>query len=142
MTTLMCHPPYIPCGIMYQNRLCDRITLDDSFYRDPLRHLFRIGRKDSDSPVSGMLILSSLASVPVASASVLDLFLEDKNRIPAEWEDAFMMLHFFGTVYANPIGSLYVRSLVRAEGRFWTEKMTLLTDEEGFTYHTPSLRLP
>lgn len=59
--------------------------------------------------IEGNKLRKELASEPVLNANVLDYFLAHPELIPEEWKGNYIF--FWGTIYRNSFGDLYVRCL-------------------------------
>lgn len=66
--------------------------------------------------IEGNKLRKELAGLPVMNANVLDYLLDHPHLIPEEWKGNAVF--FWGTIYRNPDGRLYVRYLVWNDGRW------------------------
>jgi hypothetical protein len=66
------------------------------------------GQKNGKT-IIGSELQKKLADKPVLNANVLDYLLANPHLIPEEWKSKYIF--FWGTVYRNPDGRLYVRYL-------------------------------
>ena len=70
------------------------------------------------SVIKGHKFWKELANKAVLPANVLDYLLENPNLIPDSWKGK--VVFFFGTVYRNSIGSLFVRCLFWVGERWYS----------------------
>ena len=80
--------------------------------------LYLSKRQKNGKVISGNDLRKELEAEPVLNACVLDYLLAHQNLIPESWKEKAVF--FWGTVYRNAGGSLYVRYLCWGGGRwFW-----------------------
>lgn len=66
--------------------------------------------------VQGHKLRKELANQPVLNANVLDFLHAHPELIPKEWKGK--RVYFWGTIYSDSLGILYVRCLYFREGRW------------------------
>lgn len=72
-------------------------------------------------------------SAPVLNANALDYLLANPHLIPEEWKGKYVF--FWGTVYRDRDGSLYVRYLYWCDGRWYWSSHWL---DSGFSGNGPA----
>ena len=65
--------------------------------------------------IKGHALREELKNRPVLNANVLDYLLKNPYLIPDDWKGK--RVFFWGTIYRNPEGFLYVRSLCWKDGK-------------------------
>jgi len=84
--------------------------------------LFLSGNQKGDKYVEGNKLRKELAKKPVFNANVLDYLLANPHLIPEEWKQDEQgntrYIFFWGTVYRDRLGRLYVRCLSWDDGRW------------------------
>jgi hypothetical protein len=81
------------------------------FKFDPAK-IFLYLSKEEKANINGNDLRKELANKPSLNANVLDYLLAHPEIIPKKWKDKFIF--FFGTIYRDKFGDLYVRYL-----RWW-----------------------
>ncbi len=94
---------------------------------DPARIRQVVKLNPGEASVQGNELRNRLKNEPVLNANVLDYLLRPENQhlIPEEWGDGYGRF-FWGTIYRDPNGDLYVRCLYRDGGQwrwdyYWLE---------------------
>jgi hypothetical protein len=72
--------------------------------------------------IHGHELRKKLESVPVYGDQLLDLYFANQYLIPEGWGD---VLFFWGTIYRDAKGNLYVRYLYRSNGQWWKHYLSL-----------------
>lgn len=77
-----------------------------------------LSKKQKKGSIVGNDLRKELANQPVLNANVLDYLLAHPELIPEEWKGK--AIFFWGTIYRNSGGDLYVRCLCwRGAGWYW-----------------------
>lgn len=76
---------------------------------DPSKTQLYLSKKQKGGVVEGNKLRQELAKQPVLNADVLDYLLQNPQLIPEDWKGKYVF--FWGTVYRNSRGNLYVRYL-------------------------------
>ncbi len=79
------------------------------FKFDPAKIFLYLSKKQIKGMIDGHDLRKELADKPVMNANVLDYLLAHPELIPEEWKDK--CIFFWGTIYRNSVGYLYVRFL-------------------------------
>lgn len=79
--------------------------------------------------IDGDILRQKLSDKQVMNANVLDYLLENPGLIPKEWERK--RVFFWGTIYKNCEGDLFVRSLDSTGGTYGSNRNKL---DDGFLY--------
>lgn len=111
---------YVPEGwSVVEHRKYDQIEFDPkrvAFHLDPAQKAGRIAGND---------LRKKLANEPVLNANVLDHLLANTNLIPEDWkfdeQGRERCIFFWGTIYRDSAGNLYVRYLYWYDGQ-WRER--------------------
>jgi len=77
---------------------------------DPSKISLYLSKKQKKGSIEGNDLRKELANQPVLNANVLDYLLAHPELIPEEWKGKAVF--FWGTIYRNSDGSLYVRYLL------------------------------
>ena len=89
--------------------------MSDGLYLDGKKIKFYLSRKQKKGNIEGTKLRKELAGKPVINACVLDYLLEHTELISEEWkkdeEGNTRYLFFWGTVYRDSDGDLFVRYL-------------------------------
>ncbi len=91
-------------------------------------------RQGQTSCLRGDLLKEALEGQPVMPANLLDWYLAHSGVIPESWKD--QLVFFWGTIYADGGGRLYVRCL-GWNGDHWCEDYRRLG--RGWRAHSPAL---
>jgi len=78
--------------------------------------LYLSERQKNCGRIQGHALRQEIEGQPVMNACVLDFLLAHKELIPDEWEANNVL--FWGTIYRDPNGYLYVRGLAWCGGRW------------------------
>lgn len=101
--------PFIPDGITLESHKgLGKI--------DPTKIELYLSEKQKTGYIKGTDLLKELEDKPVLNAVVLDYLLKHPKLIPDEWKDKYV--YFWGTIYSNSYGNLFVRCL-DWNGRRW-----------------------
>jgi len=103
-------PPFIPDGFSLEEHLGEGLF---EFNPDNVS-LYLIDEQKGG--VNGYKLRKELADQPVLNANVLDYLLANPELIPEDWKGKYLC--FWGTIYRNSDGDLYVRYL-RRRGSEW-----------------------
>jgi hypothetical protein len=76
---------------------------------DPARVFLYLSKKQKKGSIEGNDLRKELADKPVMNANVLDYLLAHPELIPEEWKGKYIF--FWGTIYRDSDGNLYVRYL-------------------------------
>jgi len=102
------------------------------FKYDPAKVGLYLSKKQQNGKVIvGNDLRKELKSQPVYNANLLDFYLKKENQhlIPEEWNEK--MVFFWGTIYHNSDGDLYVRGLYWNGDRWCWGYLWLLVGEFG-----------
>lgn len=107
--------PFVPAGWKVEEHR------KQGFLRwDPARVQFFLSDHQKAGTISGHNLRKEVAGKPVLPANVLDYLLEHTEIIPEEWkrdeQNRTRYIFFWGTIYRDPGGSLFVRCLCWCEG--------------------------
>lgn len=75
--------------------------------------------------ILGILLKKELAGEPVFPANLLDFYLANSHLIPEEWKGKEVF--FWGTIYHDSYGNLYVRSLLYFGGAYHSDYRQLVS---------------
>ena len=90
--------------------------------------------KQQGGSIEGNKLRKELADKPVYNANLLDYLLENPHLIPKEWEGKTVV--FWGTIYRDSLGRLFVKYLIWGGGP-WSQDLCWL-DYEFFDASYPS----
>jgi hypothetical protein len=76
---------------------------------DPLKLNLYLSKKQKTGYTTGGDLRKELEDKPVLNATVLDYLLKHPKLIPEDWKGKYV--YFWGTIYRDSDGSLYVRFL-------------------------------
>ncbi len=76
---------------------------------DSLKVGLYLSRKQKKGIIGGNVLRLELKNQPVYNVNLLDFYLKNKHLIPEDWKGKFVF--FWGTIYRNADGNLYVRYL-------------------------------
>ncbi len=80
--------------------------------------LYLSDQQKNGKSIEGNQLRKELKDKPVFNANVLDYLLANQHLIPKKWQGRAVF--FWGTIYCNSMGDLYVRCLVwRPSGWCW-----------------------
>ncbi len=100
---------------------------------DPAKLGLYLSQKQEDGTIMGHDLRKELEGQPVMNANLLDFYLKNPLLIPSAWKSE--AIFFWGTVYRNAAGSLYVRFLYR-HGCRWDDNFRCLRNgwhNRGYT---------
>ncbi|MEK7646965.1 MAG: hypothetical protein AAB378_01150 [Patescibacteria group bacterium] len=126
--------PMIPKGLHIEEKdqLAGRVRGQITF--DPTKITLYLSEKQQNGRIiEGHKFLKELANKAVYTANVLDYLLAHQELIPESWKDKAVF--FFGTVYRDLDGGLYVRYLVW-DGKQWYSDYGWLDD--GWSSNGPA----
>lgn len=84
---------------------------------DPKKIGLYLSKKQQDgNKIDGHDLRKELESQPVMNANLLDFYLRNPHLIPSGWKDKYVF--FWGTIYCDKDGNLYVRCLACLEERW------------------------
>ena len=92
---------------------------------DPTKVKFRLSKnQQGDKRIVGNELRKELVKQPVLNANMLDYLYAKQELIPEEWkrnqDGSIRYTFFWGTIYRNSAGSLFVRCLCFIDGQwFW-----------------------
>ena len=112
--------PFEPSGLtvarfgdQLPNRVCGQ------FVFDPARIKLHLSpNQQGGKYIKGDKLKVELANEPALPANVLDFYLANPHLIPEEWKGKAVF--FWGTVYRDSSGNLYVRYLYFHDGRWYS----------------------
>lgn len=96
--------PFIPGGWSV-----DEHKTSGLFEFDSAKISLYLSEKQKEGIISGHDLRKDLAGKPVMNANVLDYLLARPELIPEEWKGKHIF--FWGTIYCDSFGNLYVRCL-------------------------------
>ena len=76
---------------------------------DPTKVKLHLDRNQETGAIEGNNLRKKLENAPVYGAQLLDFYLANPHLIPEEWKGKYVF--FWGTIYRDSDGSLYVRCL-------------------------------
>jgi hypothetical protein len=79
------------------------------FKFDPAKISLYLSKEQKKGSIDGHYLRKDLSDKPVMNANVLDYLLAHPELIPEEWKGKYIF--FWGTIYRNSDGYLYVRCL-------------------------------
>lgn len=92
------------------------------FKWDPAKVQLFLHKKQQGGSIEGNKLRKELADMPVYNANLLDYLLDNPHLIPDEWKvdekGNTRFIFFWGTIYRDSDGSLYVRYLYFRGGRW------------------------
>lgn len=108
--------PFVPKGWTVESH-----TKGGQLVFDPVKvKLYLSPNQQSGHYIEGNKLRKELANEPVLNANVLDYLLKNPYLIPEEWkwdeQGNTRYIFFWGTIYRNSRGSLYVRDLCWNDG--------------------------
>lgn len=102
--------PYLPDGWkVEEHQKGGQFTWDASKV-----NLFLSDSQKNGKVIEGNKLRKELAKSPALNANVLDYLLANPHLIPEEWKGKYV--YFWGTIYRDSDGSLYVRYL------YWSDR--------------------
>lgn len=129
--------PYIPDGwkVKEGDQLPGRVR--GQVVWDPAKiNLYLSENQQNGKYIEGDKLQKELAKEPVLPANILDYLLKNPHLIPEEWKkDAngnTRYIFFWGTVYRDSGGNLYVRCLYFSDGRWYWDCLWLGLDWYDF----------
>lgn len=133
--------PFEPPGLTVapdSDQLPNRVR--GQFIFDPAKiKLHRSPNQKGGKYIKGEKLKKELESELVLTANVLDFYLANPNLIPEEWKERtngyITCVFFWGTVYRDSYGSLFVRYLYFSDSRWYSDYSQLDHDWHG---HNPS----
>jgi hypothetical protein len=96
--------PFIPNGMSVEEHKKGGL-----FKFDPAKIFPYLSKKQKKGSIGGHDLRKELANLPVLNANVLDYLLAHPELIPEEWKNKYIF--FWGTIYSDSVGYLYVRCL-------------------------------
>ena len=75
-----------------------------------------LSKKQKNGTIEGNKLREELKGKKVLNANVLDYLLKNPHLIPKRWKDK--SIFFWGTIYRNSLGDLYVRYLCWSGGQW------------------------
>jgi hypothetical protein len=100
------------------------------FVFDPARIKLHLSpNQQGGKYIKGDKLKVELANEPVLPANVLDFYLANSHLILEEWKEKAVF--FWGTVYRDSSGILYVRCLCFDDGRWYSDCLRLGNDWDG-----------
>lgn len=106
---------------------------------DPRKVKFHLDDTQKTGTIGGHELRKKLVGLPVMNACVLDHLLDNTNLIPDEWkvdeQGQTRFIYFWGTIYRDSGGNLYVRFLFLDDG-YWNWHYSWLDD--GFDDQDPA----
>lgn len=96
--------PFEPSGLKVHSH-----TKGGQYTFDPNVTLYLSEKQKSGGVIEGNKLLKELANKHPLNANVLDYLLKNTHLIPESWKGKYV--YFFGTVYRDSRGNLYVRYL-------------------------------
>ncbi|MDD5438122.1 MAG: hypothetical protein PHC70_03180 [Patescibacteria group bacterium] len=124
--------PYLPEGwqVKPEDQLPGAVSGQIEF--DPAKITFHLDDQQKDGKtIVGNEFKEKLAGKLLAKANMLDHLLANTNLIPESWkkdeQGRIRYIYFWGTIYRDPDGNLYVRGLCWDAGRWdwlydWLDK--------------------
>ncbi len=107
--------PFIPNGWTVHSH-----TKGGQLAFDPNKiELYLSGEQKNGGVIGGNRLLKMLAKRPTLNANVLDYLLANPNLIPEEWKGKYVF--FFGTIYRDSYGFLFVRCLRWGGDRWYSD---------------------
>jgi len=98
--------------------------------------LYLSEQQKNSNYISGEKLREELKNKTVLNANVLDWLIAHPHYIPEEWKNKFIL--FWGTIYRDSYGDLYVRCLYWRGGRWhWNH---LQVDNDFYSYYPAALR--
>ena len=117
-----CVYPRIPKGFRIEQHL-----RSGEFFWDSSKIKLYLCEKQKKDSIGGHKLRQKLQGKAVLNANVLDYLLANPYLIPKDWKGKFVF--FWGTIYANPHGILYVRYLCWGSDRRWIWNNHCLGDD-------------
>ncbi|MFA6604337.1 MAG: hypothetical protein WCT10_05930 [Patescibacteria group bacterium] len=114
--------PFIPDGwsIKPEDQLANRVRGQIEF--DPAKIAFHLDAAQKKGTIRGSSLKKKLAGATVYGAQVLDYLLAHPDLIPESWKtnehDCTRNVFFWGTIYRNYFGLLFVRCLYWDDDRW------------------------
>src|SRR3990167_4233406 len=92
---------------------------------DPTQIELYLDDEQKDTIIRGGQLREKLKGKPVLNATVLDYLYEHQKLIPVSWKDKTkdgytQYIYFWGTIYRDSSGNLYVRYLYFFDGRWYS----------------------
>ena len=113
--------PFIPCSWELESH-----KKGGMFEFNKEKFFLYLTKKQKKRSIEGNELRKELLGKPVMNANVLDYLLAHPKLIPEEWESKYIF--FWGTIYRNSNGLLYVRYL-RWDGSQWGWRCHWLDDD-------------
>jgi len=106
--------PFLPEGWKVESHL-----KGGQFKFDPTKVRLHLDEEQLNGKwINGTKLHLKLKALPIYNANLLDFYLKNPHLIPEEWKGKF--IYFWGTIYRDADGCLYVRYLCwRGEGWRW-----------------------
>lgn len=96
--------PFVPPGWQVEEH-----QTGAEFEWNPSKISFYLSEQQEGKVIRGHELRKELQGKPVLNANVLDWLLANPQHIPAEWKGKWIF--FWGTIYRDPSGNLFVRCL-------------------------------
>jgi hypothetical protein len=96
--------PFIPNGWSVEEH-----KKSGFFKFDPAKISLYLSKKQKKGSIGGHDLRKELSNKPVMNANILDYLLDHPELIPEEWKGKYIF--FWGTIYRDSDGNLYVRCL-------------------------------
>jgi len=122
--------PFVPDGLSVEDH-----KKGGMFKFNPEKISLYLSKKQKKRSIGGHDLRKELADKPVMNANVLDYLLARPELIPEEWKGKYIF--FWGTVYRNSDGDLYVRYL-GWDGSEWLWSYNWLDYVFGFGSANPA----
>lgn len=120
--------PFIPGGWKVENHQKGGIIQFDATKID-----FYLSKKQEKGSIQGNALREELKDKKVLNANVLDYLLVNPRAIPEEWKGKYIF--FWGTIYRDSGGGLYVRCLCWHDGAWrWSHNWL----DSGFRGSSPA----
>lgn len=111
--------PFEPSGLAVvpeQDQIPGRVR--GKFAFDPTRVKLHLSSNQQGGNITGVKLRKELANEPVLPANVLDFYLANPHLIPEECKGK--VVFFWGTIYRDSYGNLYVRCLGFGGSRWYS----------------------
>ncbi len=107
------------------------------FRWDPTKVALFLTEQQKKGTIKGNQLLEELKDKPVFNANVLGYLLTHPELIPDDWKEKYTF--FWGTIYRDSFGRLYVRCLYWSSDRWYWSYRWL--DGEWYAPHPAALRV-
>lgn len=119
--------PFIPTGLFVEEH-----QKRGKFSFDPSKIELYLSKEQENNSMNGNGLRKELKGKPVLNACILDYLLAHQELIPDSWKGK--NIFFFGTVYRDSDGSLFVRCL-SWNGSEWCSYLSWLVSRFYSNYH-------